>query len=278
MTTELLGEVTPIQAEVPHPEPSATTETPETQDDGQEPQKPDVPDPAAKGVQKRINELTWEREEAKRQAQAAYSQAQQYEAQLRQMQMQMQAVQKLQNLPDPAQFADPYQYQEAVRQQLAQSEVQSLQNAQAELHRQQQTAMQLQYAQAEAIAVSNVRAQGSEKYPDFNEVINNQALPDFTTVAPAFKQVLFSMPEAADVVYYLAKNPTEAFQLMAMPVPHAIAQLGNIKAQLSAQPKKPSQQPIQTITGGGGFKPGLSDELPINEWMKRREAQLRKRS
>lgn len=274
MTQETLGEVTPVEAELPE---SQDAPVQEGVTDEPEAAKP-AEDKAVKGVQKRIDELTWAREEANRRAQALEQHNQQMQMQYEQLQRQLQAVQRVQGLPDPNQFVDPTQYAEAVRQHIAQNEVQSLQQMQHEMARRQQAMAQAQYAQAEMQQVAQVVNTGQTKYADFQQVVNQPGLPDLTQVDPMFKQALFRMPEAADIVYYLGKNPQEANRLMSMSVPEATAHLGTLKAQISAQPKKPSQQPIPNVGGSGGFKPGLADDLPVDEWMRRRNAQVRKRN
>lgn len=90
----------------------------------------------------------------------------------------------------------------------------------------------------------------------------------------AMVEALAGVPEAPQVADYLAKNLTESWQISQMPKPVAAAAMAQIAAKFSASPVVASKapDPVSGIKAAGGAAQGLSDNLPIDEWMKRHNA------
>lgn len=121
-------------------------------------------------------------------------------------------------------------------------------------------------------AANRTYADGKLKYQDFDHAVHSiQAAGEVT---PEFLDSVTRLPNAADVYYFLGKNPDQAANILSLDgVPMAL-ELAHLSAKLG-KPKGISQAPAPTTTVGGtaGAPAGLTDDLPIAEWIRRREAQ-----
>src|SRR5439155_25631684 len=115
--------------------------------------------------------------------------------------------------------------------------------------------------------------------------------PDFESVVAASANVLLSMPllheiaaldNSADVAVALARRPDIADALGKLAPNAAKNLLRELSASLageavSAEPAKraaPTPAPIRPVHKSTSTSLGLSDDLEINEWRARREAQI----
>jgi hypothetical protein len=210
-------------------------------------------------VQKRINELTRQRYEAQRQAEQHRAEAEQLRAEV--------ARYRQPAAPDPNQDLPGY-----VRH-LAHEEARQLLESQQGQARQQQEQQRIQsiaqqYATREAeYAASN---------PGYTE-----ALDAFVSMtggnAPELAEVLMTSEHGPAVAHYLGDHLDEAVRILRMPPHLAAAEVARLEARVSAPKPKPvtkAPDPAPKVGGASTAPRGLVDELPISEWMARRQAKL----
>lgn len=114
-------------------------------------------------------------------------------------------------------------------------------------------------------------AEARVRYPDFDEVAFNQNLP----ITEVMAEVISESDKAADLAYYLGKNPAIAAKVAGMSPLAAARELGRIETTLPV-PKKTSSAPDPIKPIAGKHAEGITDpnKLPMEEWMKWRNSQL----
>lgn len=109
------------------------------------------------------------------------------------------------------------------------------------------------------------------KYDDFNEVISDPSLPITTTMA----EVIYDSEHGADIAYHLGTNAAEAARIAALPNHRQAIELGKLEAKFSSPkpgPKDPPPPPPRTVNGlaAGGVKdPG---KMSMAEYVEARKA------
>lgn len=127
-------------------------------------------------------------------------------------------------------------------------------------------------------ASNRVYEQGKSAHPDFDVAVRQIVQVADLSQRPDFIEAVTSLPNAPEVYYFLGKNPDEAAHVLSLtPVKMAI-ELAKVSAQVG-RPKAQSKAPAPISPVGKSAAPSadLSDDLPIDEWMKRREAMRQKR-
>lgn len=243
MTVETTGqqEVTvgteqPTQPQVDEVEQQSSPES-----EAQAEPTPKAEKPAVDPVQKRINQLTWEKHERDRRLNAEAFARQAAEQRAAQLEWQMQEVQRRMTAPTLEQFNfDPQAYQRAVDQHTAQHLEQQRRAMESQVQARQQAQAQEQFN-----AALNARVAAAEqKYPDFAEVVmGNPSLPPLQSVNPVLFNAIVDHDQFSDIAYYLGKNEGEAHRIAAMPPLKAVIEVGKIAAKLSAAPRQTSQAP-----------------------------------
>lgn len=232
-----------------------------TEQVGEQQQEQQPRDEQGRFVQKRINELTRARREAERERDFY---RQQFEAHRQQPQTTSQSQDKAPSLSDyksveewSADFA-AYTENRAIakaRQEFAANDQQ----------RQQDTLRQT-FEQKEAAYAATA--------PDYYERVSEMA--SVVQFQPEVLEVLAASDHGAAVAHYLANHLDEADRLSRLPVHVAAVQIGRIEAQVSApKPAKPvsnAPEPAPKVGGASAAPRGLSDDISIDEWMKRRSA------
>ena len=249
----------------------------------------------AKGVQKRLDELTRQREEAERRAKAAEENlAKALEAMNRGGK---QPDEKPADTPgqdeDPepkrptrADYADPEAWDAAVlayaderADWTARTAVKKAESA-AESKRQQETAEQAQRAMIEAHSARVEKAK--TKYADFS---SKAEAPDVSITIP-MAQAIIAHEQGPDIQYYLGTNPDEAARISKLPVPSQLLELGMIAATLREAPKataapaapaKPitaAPAPIKPKAEGTASVTKPIEEMSMEEYAAMRKAQL----
>jgi hypothetical protein len=232
--------------EVATPEAEAT----EPQDQSKEPEE-DHRDKTVKRMERRIERVT----AARYQEQARAQQAAQEAEQLRQRLAQYEAG----NEPEQRQQADPVAL---ARQIVTLEKVTEKSNA--------------------------VIREGAKRFEGFDKavsVVMEEAGPLFTPVSPgarvglptAIGEAILDSDDPAAVLHYLGNNPDAAADLAGLTASQVARRIARIEFDLS-KPKEPKQSnapkaltPVKSTTKDDG---GISDNLPTEEWMKRRNAQV----
>ena len=133
-------------------------------------------------------------------------------------------------------------------------------------------------------------AQYRTEVPDFDEVMQD-FVEDYGDVnVPEIVQVAMESNVGPQLAYYLAKNTEEVERIAKLPSHRRLLELGKLEDKLS-QPKtqKPVAEPVKKVsaapppvkpvrgTGKVESSTDLADpNLSYSEWVRRREAQLRK--
>jgi hypothetical protein len=144
----------------------------------------------------------------------------------------------------------------------------------------QEEARRIADQQAFVNKANGVWEKGTQQFPDFAQSVTQMAtllgeIPrDLTEAA-----IVLGEPEK--IIYALSKKPDEAARIALLPP----TQRGVALAQFAAQQKTPrlvseAPAPISPIVGAptaGGAAPLDDPNLPLDEWMKRRNAQVGRR-
>jgi hypothetical protein len=252
----------PIEEQI---EPGALVEdeiqeaTPTSPEDGTE--TPVVP--KAKGVQRRLDELTAQRREAVEREQRAVREAEHWR------QLALQGQQKpesttVETEPVLENFQDYGQYTKAV----ARWEIR--QEMQAEQQRQQQQAAQ--YQEQQRVQSFTQRINSFEaSVPDFRETVGNPNLSISNYVVEAVQ----SFDGGPAVLYYLGKNPEESRRISSLDRISAAVEIGRLSALVSQKPNRQTSAPppIEPL-GGGGNAAVDQDKMTADQWRIWRNAQL----
>lgn len=252
------------QDEPETPEPEGATDTAEQAESSDPPA--DEPDEEAekpkpsKGVQKRLDELTREKYEERRRADALQTQLERTIAMLERASGGEQPAEQQQ--PDPNGAPDPERYPEgendrAYIRDLARFEV-----------RQEMAAQQAKQEQMREIAAIQAREQAArEKYADYAEKVTTDALAPIIQGNPQLIATLAKHEQGPDLAYYLATHPEEVQTLSRIGHDMALIRIGQLTNAI-ATPTEPAgekvppkvskaPEPIKPI-GAGGDPPAVS--------------------
>lgn len=193
--------------------------------------------------QKRIGELTREKYEARRAAEEARQQAEQYRQYLAQLQQGDQTQQ-------------PQQPQVDVRT-LAQQE-----------------AARMVAEQRFNESCNKVYSVGKSEFPDFDQAVANLQM---VGVNRDFLELTSASDAGAKILHHLGNDLDEAARILALPPVHMARELTRLEYKL-AQPPAPkpvskAPEPIKPIGAGAATDNGLRDDLPMDEWLRRRNSQ-----
>lgn len=125
---------------------------------------------------------------------------------------------------------------------------------------------------------------GHEKYRDFDEVAESTGdllRSKGLKFSNAMMGALYEAENSHDIVYHLGKNPAEAERIASLPAYAQAKEIGKLEEKLNAPSKKSiskAPEPIDPVsTGKTSNDSALNDDLPIEEWMKRRNKEVRGR-
>lgn len=122
---------------------------------------------------------------------------------------------------------------------------------------------------------------GEQKYDDFEEVAmktGEMLQAKGLRFSAAMVNSLVEAENAPDIVYFLGNNLDEAERIARLPAFAQAKEIGKLEDKLLAKPAKKQSNAPAPITPIGTGKAGgntLSDDLPIDEWMRRRQKQVR---
>lgn len=210
----------------------------------------------AKGVQKRINELARQRYEAEQQA-----------ANERRLREELENRLKSQEPKEPGEPKedDFDSYDDYIRALGRWEAKKEFETQRTEEQKRQETIARQQKEQEFVRRSTNVR----EKYEDFDMVRMNAILSD------PMENAIINSESGPEVLYYLGNHVDESYTISQMDPISAAMALGKIEAKISLTPKSSSApKPIPKIGSSDNVETDISDDLPMDEWMARRNKQL----
>lgn len=257
---EPVAKIEPVSTESDQAAPEGeSTDATATSDTGEETAaKP------SKGVQKRIDELTKKAGESERQREALARENEELKRSREQVQVQ--------DDPKPSrnEFDTPDDYDGALalwggRQALR--EYQNTQNETTQRTKQQEeaTKLQTQWAEGEVKAL--------EKYPDFKETVENDAV----TISGPMAYAIPRHPMAHDIAYYFGKNPAEAARIALLGPAESAMEIGAIAYQLKTAKPEVSKAPRPVSAVGTSNSAGRKtpNEESMEEFAARRNSEIR---
>lgn len=256
---------------------------------------PDAEDkPKAKGVQKRIDELTsnWREEQRARAATQAQLDRAMVLLEKAMTGKPADAVTTEEDAepvePDTGKFTDQTEYNTAYRQylkDLARHEGRQAAKATQKQERdeaQKRTREEGRRKTLESYNANVVKAR--EKYPDYDAVVYAESVP-FT--APMTDAIVES-DNGPDIAYHLAQNPQEVVRISQLSPRRQLMELGLISAKLAQPaapaaapavakaPTIPAPKPITPIASGGGAASATRGEPSMEEYAAKRTKELAK--
>jgi len=246
----------------------ATTETPATEsapvEDAKEPVLTEATEPTGdeqpvNGVQKRMNKLTADKHEERRQREASDKRANDLQAKLDLIEANKPKLEQPtleQHDYDEDSFNQAsvaFQVQEQVKAELTTQKAQQEQNNQ-------------QAAAQEALGKFNERAEALGK-DDFD--VKAKAIPE---LPDGVANAIMSLENGAEMVYHLGSNLDKADALSSMTPMAAMMELGKISASMSVKPEiktSAAPDPIEPVTAGSALSDKMDDEMSIDDWMRK---------
>lgn len=140
---------------------------------------------------------------------------------------------------------------------------------------QQQEAQKRQASEANAAAQrrwDESHESAIDKYDDYEEIFEVVG----TSIDDAQAFAIKDADDPAEVVYYFGKNPKEFAKFKGLSGNAAIKAVGRIEERLSIQREQRSKapRPVKPVKGTGTTTNALSDDLPMSEWVKRRNKEV----
>lgn len=239
-------------------------------------------------VQKRINKITREKYDAKREAEKLARELADLKRQMRELEYDKKKSSIAMEKPKEEDFDTDAEYYEAL----------GRWGARVELHE----AQHIPPAEEEAgskdtpetleEARNRIIAEGKETYPDFEELVLDDNLP----ISPIMVEAAFDSKYAPDIFYLLAQSPDRAAEIAKMRSPAQVArEIGRIESEFidneveevvshdpsmddesieRSKPKKKKKKetappPVKPIGGGGKVKKNL-DEMSLADYYEAR--------
>jgi chemotaxis protein histidine kinase CheA len=277
------GEESPVVADEIKSEVTAISPKEETKKEEPKPAEETEAEKEAKGVQKRINELTRVRREAERERDALKAELEALKKPVEKTSGDKTSGDK----PKMEDFETLDEYNEAMidfktAEALEKQKVQQVK----------QTEKQAEQAE-HAAKVARLK-EASAKYPDFKETVIDKTgdeLPISENMAKIILDIDEETVTPADVLYYLAQNPDESRKIYSMPDAAAARAIGKIEAKLETAAKKESASaapeakpakketkapdPIKPLSGVSGDSTDPS-KMSDDQWLAYERERLRK--
>ena len=222
---------------------------------------------------KRIDELTKDKHDARRQAERLEQMLEKQEQILRQYSPKQDQAPSLAP-PEPSQFAggqyDP-RYMDAMMQYTRESAVMEAKQAVAQEYEQRARAQTQQVAQAK---LETAEAAARVRYADYDSIIERITSDPILAQNQTIREAILGMENGPDIAYQLGRNLDVAYEISNMSPIQAGMRLASIirqDAKSSAAPK-----PIRPINGTGGTNNVKSySEMSTSEYIAARNAEDR---
>lgn len=228
-------------AEVPEgtkPAESAPAEQPDDPTAEPEPKK-------AKGVQKRIDELTRQREDERRRAEAAEARLDRALAALeKNTGVSAKDTKQILDESDPEPVKptkdpnNPEAYDDALERYILEKSSwitrREVKASLAEVEKSRKDEELASHIKTMQDSYKSKVEKAREKYADYSEIAES---PD-VMVSPIMAQGIFSMDDGPEIAYHLGKNPAEAERISKLPPQVQLMELGKISARLATPPQE----------------------------------------
>lgn len=225
-------------------------------------------------AQKRIDQLTWEKNQREREAEYWRQEA------LRHQQKPEPKAEEPVKLPTLEQHGyDEAKYQAALIEYATKQAERVVEQrlTQAEAQRKEQARLESFATRQQEFAKAN---------PDYQARISDPTLP----ITEAMRDVIVDSPAGPELAYYLAEHRDVAEQIARLPAHLAALELGRIDGRLSAQkevkkaplvtkapPPPPKVDDVETPIANVKASEADSDKLSTQEWLRLREKELKRR-
>lgn len=118
-------------------------------------------------------------------------------------------------------------------------------------------------------ACNKVYATGKSEFPDFDQAVSNLQMVGANR---DFLDLATTSDAGHKLLHHLGSDLDEAARILALPPIQMARELTKLEIKLSqpvAKPVSKAPAPIKPVGSGGATSTGLSDDLPIEEWMRR---------
>ena len=240
--------VSPATQEVPE---HSTSDVPESNDQVVEEVAEQTQEKQDPWYKKRIDELTRDKHEARRQAERLEKVLAQQEEMLRQLQPKQEPNTPTLSPPNPADFAggqyDP-RYIDAMMQYTRVSAIEEAKQAVAQEYEQRQKQQQIAEQQSR---LETAEAAARAKYPDYDSTIESITSDPRLANNPTIRQALLGLDNGPDIAYQLGRNLDVAYEIAGMnPIQAGMRLAQLIRPETTSTRSTP--KPISPITGTGG--------------------------
>lgn len=186
-----------------------------------------------------------------------------------QVQPQQQAEQPTE--PDPGNYAGG-EYDPAYIKAIAKHEARIELKEQLHQHNQQLQQERAQAAQRQTVESWQTKVEkATDEMPDFEEVIGSSTVP----MPDHVKAAIMQSDLGPRLAYHLAKYPDEAAEINRQHPIDAIKRIARLEDKLAAIPKvSKAPDPIKPLGSGRVVENGLSDNISVDEWLKRRNKEI----
>lgn len=193
---------------------------------------------------KRLAELAYKAREAERRAKAEAEARAEIERQLEE------ARAGKGGAPKPEDFESYDEYLREMTRWEVRQETAAIERKRAE---EAKKAEQMEAQSRKAARIETVTSTGRDAYHDFDTTLAafEQAGPNPDEIRAALDEILDS-DRAADLLYYLAKNPTEAHKLSTMSPSKQAREIGRLEALFESKKLTAAPPPAKTLKGSGG--------------------------
>lgn len=223
------------------------------------------------GFQKRIDELTRQREEERREKERLFSLL---EKQLEKGESKKADAPAANAEPKRDDYESYEDYIEARAEWKAERKAEERIEARLRERDERQEKERKEHAEAEAAKAWDERLTSTRsKYADFDDVVT-QDVPVSTTVARAIHQ----SETGPEIMYVLGKNPAEATRISRLPAAQQLIELGQLLAKNApasgTAPTTKVPDPVRSPKTGSGTVDPLSTKLDVDTWRKNFEKQF----
>ena len=214
----------------------------------------------AGGFQRRISELTRQREEERREKERLLALVERLTVNGQERQGESKSTELVE--PTREQFDSYEEFIEARAAYRAEKAVETKLRAIEE----QRTQQAAQAKQAEAQRQWQTRmAEAAEKIPDFVDVLGQSTAPS----TPTMMQAIIESDAGPQVAYYLAQNPAEAARIASLSPASQAREIGKLEDRVTKPAKASSApEPIKPVGSRSQVSDLLSDKLPFDTWAK----------